>query len=183
MKSIDELIGHVRDLITECNKKEFNEVSKHIESLNELSKYKNMEDKKTSSMETNLKENKSFKTDENVDNPTADNNNNKEKELLDAINKIEKPNLTDCCSCISFIMQFIFFVAVLLIILCFKDNDELIYYVLTIYFVICLIYSLYSLLACKYEYHAYMKDKELSNDLKKIYYQGKINNILKNKQS
>ena len=140
-----------------------------------------MEDKKTSSSETNLNEDVSAKTDKNADNPTADNN--KEKELLDAINKIEKPNLTDCCSCKSFIMQFIFFVAVLLIILCFKDNDELIYYVLTIYFVICLIYSLYSLLTCKYEYHAYMKDKELSNDLKKIYYQGKINNILKNKQS
>lgn len=180
MKCLNDLIRYVIDFVTswcrKTNKKESNNIDP-----NNKSKYKKMEDKKTSSSETNLNEDVSAKTDKNADNPTADNN--KEKELLDAINKIEKPNLTDCCSCISFIMQFIFFVAVLLIILCFKDNDELIYYVLTIYFVICLIYSLYSLLACKYEYHAYMKDKELSNDLKKIYYQGKINNILKNKQS
>lgn len=175
MKSIDELIEHVRNLITECNKKEFNEVSKHIESLNELSKYKNMEDKKTSSMETNLKENKSFKTDENVDNPTTDNN--EEKELLTAIEKIEKPSL----SCKSFIMQFILLLIILLLILCIKDKDKIIYFVLTIYFVQCLIYSLYTLLSYKYEYHAYMKDKELSNDLKKTFYQGKINRILKNK--
>lgn len=170
---IYDLIRYVINFLTSWCRKKNKKVSNNIDS-NNISEFKNMP-----SIDNDSKENEPFKTNEKVDNPTSDNN--EEKKLLAEINKIEKPNLTDCCSCKSFIIQFIFFAAVLVIILCLKDNYELIYYVLTIYFVLCLIYSLYSLLACKYEYRAYMKDKELSNDLKKLFYQGKINRILKNK--
>lgn len=95
----------------------------------------------------------------------------KESELLDAIQRLENNN-----SRITLLICFLIASVILLLIafICDTFSENLIQYLIG-YFIINICF----LFAYKYEYHAYMKDKELSNELKKIFYIGKINSILK----
>ena len=58
---------------------------------------------------------------------------------------------------------------------CFKS--ELLF--ITVFLISYLIFALCFLFVIKYEYSVWIKDKELSNELKKMYYQWRINKQMK----
>ena len=202
MENIDDLTEHIKKLIKDCDKREDKKVAKHIESLKELLKYKEMETKtaqckiiengesinitangKSVNLHTNAKDiyingNKVF--------PKEDES--------EALKKIEE---LDCPQPIEHLLRtFVIYsavamggilvlVAVLLLSVGFKEIDMLekidtyIYGFVILFIVLYFIYAFCFFWAYRYEYRAYMKGKELSNELIKIFYQGKINKILK----
>lgn len=181
----DELTEHLKVLIKDCNKFEYKEITKHIHSLMELIKYKNMEkessqitEKKIESFNHNEEE-KRRKEDEKEERRKEDEK--KEKEYVEILTNIEsiqkhRKNYLPIC----FVITSIIFILTPIFIICMLHRY--IPNTMTLYILYFIAYTLF--IFCfsfiyKYEHNSRMKDKELSNELKKMLYQGKINKILK----
>lgn len=202
MENIDDLVEHVKKLIKDCDKREEKEVAKHIESLKELLKYKDMETKTPQSMTIENGENININTHGQPVNIYTDAKEiyikgekytpkEEESNILTEVKELDCPKSTDQLLRTFVIWSarvmggILLLVAALLLCVGFKGIDMLekidtyIYGFTILFIVLYFIYAFCFFWAYRYEYRAYMKGKELRNELLKIFYQGKINKILK----
>lgn len=174
------LIDHVKELINRCGIKECDEMGKHIESLKELTRYKDMEDKRNqSSVKSNANGNKSGVTPGN-DSLVNNNSNNASgnsdkgfdffKELVGLYKATGKRTMG-----MAIVFAVVCIGGAICFFCCFKS--ELLF--ITVFLISYLIFALCFLFVIKYEYSVWIKDKELSNELKKMYYQWRINKQMK----
>lgn len=194
----NNLIDHVKRLILDCRKDEYDKIMKYLEVLNKLSKYKYMEEKKEK-----YKKNENGGTQE--DDPIL---------KINGLNNVLRGR----------IIIVLFFICSVILFWNFKEelktqmgivqvecntmqqnpnlgenktvkfteeecsttqqnsNIDNIYLLITIYFVAFIIFAFCVLFVYKCEYNAWIKDKELSNDLKKSYYQWRINKMMKDRE-
>lgn len=195
MENIDDLTEHIKKLIKDCDKREDKEVAKHIESLKELLKYKEME--------TKTAQCKIIENGESINITANGKSVNLHTDAKDIyINgvkicdlKEEESNILtevkglDCPKSIDQLLRTfvkgsaIFIVAILVLVLiinaCLEKADKAIYSFAILSIVLFFMYAFCFFWAYRYEYRAYMKGKELSNELLKMFYQRKINKILK----
>ena len=204
------LIDHVKELINRCGIKECDEMGKHIESLKELTRYKDMEDKKANNSSESEKANggKSEKGKQG-NNDDGNNGSGGTNPLLMELKKLYS-------AIGARIMVFVFVIGSIVFFCCLVSelrtqtviqptehiatqsdanhkggdtlasqdikredgsSDTLLF--ITISLIVYLIFALCFFFVIKYEYNVWMKDKELSNELKKMYYQRRINKLMK----
>lgn len=188
-----DLIYHVKGLIKECKKNDCNEIVKLIEALNELLKYRGVEQEEYKKLQNPPPKSKwddifDLRVIKNIDNLKnviyarlviaiflicsaalfinliQDVTTHIQTETVDCISIQPNSNLEDNKTIKSVKEEYSL------------DN---IYLLITIYFIIFIFLAVCIFLIYKYEYNAWMKDKELSNDLKKSYYQYCINKMMK----
>lgn len=163
----DRLIDHVKELISRCGVNDCDEMEKHIESLKELTKYKDMENKSSQSS-VNDGKNKNINGNGSGDTSEAGLSFLKEQGGLCKATgrRIMYMAIVFAAVSVGGVVWFFH---------CFKS--ELLF--MTVFLISYLIFALCFLFVIKYEYSVWMKDRELSNELKKMYYQRYINKQMK----
>lgn len=186
-----ELIDHVKKLITTCNKDEYHKIHKHIVALQELSRLQSLEKKENGK---GTPPNNPDKTEPMADDVII----GRFKALHNAItvrtialaffifsvlffyNLAEKqtarPAIT-CKECVMMQAKVNNNQKQIVPTNCEKESNATLS--ITVYLLGYSVLSLCFLFIYKHEYNAWMKDKELCNDLKKTYYQWHINKMMK----